>query len=74
MTSTNNVECSTDVKEWWNEAQGQSNKAITSLAMLVSWEVWKEWNARVFRNNTSTTMMVITKIKEEQRTLEPCQG
>jgi hypothetical protein len=56
-----------NIKEWWSEAihkQGQSRKAMAALAMLISWEVWKERNARVFRNDASTTMMVI-EIKEE---------
>ena len=38
---------------------------MTSLAMLVTWEIWKERNARVFRNTASTANMVIDKIKEE---------
>jgi hypothetical protein len=57
-----------NVKEWWNEAihkQGQSKKAMASLAMLVSWEIWKERNGRVFRNNASTLSMLVTKIKDE---------
>jgi hypothetical protein len=56
------------VKEWWNEAihkQGQSRMAMASLAMLVSWEVWKQRNGRIFQNNASTTMMVISRFKEE---------
>jgi hypothetical protein len=56
------------VKEWWQEAihkQCQSRKAMASLAMLVSWEVRKERNVRVFQNNASTRMMVISKIREE---------
>jgi hypothetical protein len=39
------------LKEWWNEAihkQGQSKKAMSSLAMLVSWEVWNKSNATFF--------------------------
>jgi hypothetical protein len=35
--------------------------------MLVSWEVWKERNARVFHNHASTATTIITKIKEEAR-------
>ena len=56
------------VKEWWSEAihkSGQSRKAMISLAMLMAWEIWKERNARVFRNTASTANMVITKIREE---------
>jgi hypothetical protein len=33
--------------------------------MVVSWKVWKERNAGASQNNGSTTMMVISKIKEE---------
>ena len=57
-----------NVNEWWTEAihkRGQSRKDMTSLAMLVTWEIWKERNARVFRNTASTANMVIDKIKEE---------
>jgi hypothetical protein len=57
-----------NVKEWWSEAvhkQGQSRKAMATLSLLVPWEVGKERNARVFRNDASTTMMVIEKIEEE---------
>jgi hypothetical protein len=56
------------VKDWWNEAihkQGQSKKAMASLALLVSGEVWNERNAREFWNKASTTMMVVAKIKEQ---------
>jgi hypothetical protein len=33
--------------------------------MLVSWEIWKERNARVFSNNAPTMAMVVNKIKDE---------
>ena len=45
--------------------RGNQRKAIASLFMLMSWEIWKEHNARVFRNTAATTMMVVAKIKEE---------
>ena len=57
-----------NVKEWWTEEihkQRQGRKAMASLAMLISWEIWKERNGRVFRNKASTADMVITKIKDE---------
>jgi hypothetical protein len=38
---------------------------MASIAMLVSWEIWKERNPRVFSNNASTMAMVIDKIKDE---------
>jgi hypothetical protein len=57
-----------NIKEWWMEAihkQWQSKKVMTSLGMLVSWEIWKERNAHIFRNTASTLIVVINKIKEE---------
>jgi hypothetical protein len=38
---------------------------MASLAMLISWEIWKERSACVFRNTYTTSSFVIIKIKEE---------
>jgi hypothetical protein len=38
---------------------------MTSLGMLVSWEIWKEENVHIFQNTASTSNVVINKIKEE---------
>jgi hypothetical protein len=54
-TNTWHTICS--VKEWWIDGvhkHGQLKKAMVSLAMLISWEIWKERNAYVFRNEAST--------------------
>jgi hypothetical protein len=56
------------VKEWWMQAihkQGQFKKALGSIAMLISWELWNERNACIFRNNVSTSSTIVNKIKEE---------
>jgi hypothetical protein len=56
------------VKAWWRDVvqkRGHSRKVMASLAMLVNWEIWKERNARVFTNKSSTSNMLILKIKEE---------
>ena len=56
------------VREWWIKnviERRNQRKAIASLFMLMSWEFWKERNARVFRNTVATTMKVVAKIKEE---------
>uniref|UniRef100_A0ACD6AK31 Uncharacterized protein n=1 Tax=Avena sativa TaxID=4498 RepID=A0ACD6AK31_AVESA len=58
------------VKEWWKKAihkKGPHRKALASLTMLVSWELWKERNARVFRGHSVTVDMMVTKIKNEAR-------
>ena len=57
-----------NVKDWWCAAihkRGPHRKALASIAMLVSWEVWLERNARVFQNKSSTPNMLIQKIKDE---------
>jgi hypothetical protein len=56
------------VKEWWTKAvhkQENSKKAMASLAILVSWEISKEQNARIFENNISTLNTIVAKVKEE---------
>ena len=57
-----------DVEEWWIKAiikKGDGKRALASLAMLVSWEIWKERNGQVFRNHFSTANFIIAKIREE---------
>jgi hypothetical protein len=59
------------VKAWWIDVidkRGEARKAMASLAMLVSWEIWKERNARVFQNHSVTSNMLVTKIKDEEAT------
>ena len=58
----------TAVKGWWTGTVNNTRphwKALTSLIMLVSWEIWKEHNARVFRNTAAPTMLIVERIKEE---------
>jgi hypothetical protein len=57
-----------NVKEWWTKAihkQGPSKKAISLLVMLISWEISKERNARIFQGTYTTSSYIIIKIKEE---------
>ena len=42
-------------------------KAMASITMLVSWEIWNERNARVFRNKYAPPMALLAKIKTEAR-------
>jgi hypothetical protein len=58
------------VKEWWTDGihkRGAPVKAMASMAMLISWEIWNERNARIFRHHFSTTTLISNKIKEEAR-------
>lgn len=40
-------------------------KAMTSITLLVSWEIWNERNARVFRNKHASPPTIFAKIKFE---------
>jgi hypothetical protein len=40
-------------------------KAMASISMLVSWKVWSERNARVFRNKHAPVNVVFDKIRKE---------
>jgi hypothetical protein len=58
------------VKEWWIERIdphkiGPSRKAMASLALLVSWDIWKESNARVFSKPFDNLDHACEKIKDE---------
>jgi hypothetical protein len=38
---------------------------MASFGMLVSWEIWKERNVWVFRNQAMKLNMIVSKIKED---------
>ena len=38
-----------------------------SLAILVTWSIWKERNARVFNNTEKTVARLVEEIKDEAR-------
>jgi hypothetical protein len=42
-------------------------KGLSSLALLVVWEIWKERSARVFRNKLSSSVVIFDLIKAEVR-------
>ena len=46
-----------DVKEWWSHialGTDRARKAMAFLLMLVTWEIWKERNARIFQNHNKS--------------------
>ena len=66
--STSSWSASASVKGWWNgnlQIRLGSPKALASLMMLISWEIWSERNARVFRNVAVPPVVIINKIKQE---------
>ncbi|CAN6373551.1 unnamed protein product [Urochloa humidicola] len=54
---------------WWThlrrQVQAQKRKGFDSLFALVSWQIWKERNARVFRGATSQPRQLLQQIKIE---------
>ncbi|PNT69050.1 hypothetical protein BRADI_3g48564v3 [Brachypodium distachyon] len=59
------------VEDWWCSViniQGNRRKGMATLVMLVSWEIWNERNARVFRKIFSMPTVVTSKIKREAST------
>jgi hypothetical protein len=50
------------VDDWLNKLaldKGKKRKAMASMIMLVSWVVWKERNARVFRHHYFTGVTTV---------------
>uniref|UniRef100_A0A0A9BUB0 Reverse transcriptase zinc-binding domain-containing protein n=1 Tax=Arundo donax TaxID=35708 RepID=A0A0A9BUB0_ARUDO len=61
---------SESVEQWWITLAGQAGvaqKALQSLVILVTWELWNERNARVFRHKELPVNSLVAKIKEEAR-------
>jgi hypothetical protein len=59
-----------DIHDWWSslvEGTSPHRKGLSSLALLVVWEIWKERNARVFRNKLLTSVVIFDLIKAEVR-------
>jgi hypothetical protein len=53
---------------WWTVTPSRHNisqKAFRSLALLISWELWKERNSRIFNRSESPITTLVSKIKEE---------
>ena len=44
-----------------------NRKAMASLVLLTSWEIWNERNARVFRNKHASSINMLAKIKYEAK-------
>jgi hypothetical protein len=58
------------IDSWWNMMAGgttPSRKAISSLTLLVTWKIWNERNARIFRNKQAPSQVTIERIKIDAR-------
>ena len=59
---------SDSVAQWWQNSATTPlvpRKAMATMTMLVSWEIWKEWNRRVFRHHETSAPALISLIKQE---------
>ena len=58
------------INSWWANMSSNgvpNRKAMASLTMLTSWTIWNERNARVFRQKSAPTTVVLNIIKTEAR-------
>jgi hypothetical protein len=58
------------IQDWWYAmVRGPSThrKGLASLILLTVWEIWKERNARVFRQKVSPSFVILYKIKCKAR-------
>ena len=58
------------ILDWWiNVAKvtGPLRQIRTTTLILISWELWKERNARIFNNSATAPLDLLAKIKEEGR-------
>jgi hypothetical protein len=49
------------------EGANPHRKGLASLVLLTIWEIWKERNARVFRNKLLPSFVILEGIKCEAR-------
>jgi hypothetical protein len=59
-----------DIESWWCSMVLTTvgrHKGLASLLTLVSWELWNERNAGIFKNKSTMPNIVLKKIKIEAR-------
>ena len=55
------------LSSWWLKMTSPSRKALASITLLASWEIWNERNARVFWNKFASPAVVFNKNKADAR-------
>jgi hypothetical protein len=58
------------IKAWWDNMTDDpipNLKAMASLTLLTSWEIWNKRNARVFQNKHAPSFVVFERIIREAR-------
>jgi hypothetical protein len=56
------------IADWWERWRQrwhrEKRKCADTLFALVAWELWKERNARLFRNEAATSAQLLATIKQ----------
>jgi hypothetical protein len=58
------------VLHYWHAITGSPTahpQGLKTAVTLITWELWKERNDRIFNNKASMPMAVVEKIKEESK-------
>jgi hypothetical protein len=58
------------VLQYWNAITSSPTAhpfQLKTAVTLITWELWKERNTRVFNNSASTPLALMQKIKEESK-------
>ena len=59
----------TNIKEWmtycWSKAASDKRKGVLSLMHLVSWEIWRERNRRIFQDLRMDMRTFVQRLKDE---------
>jgi hypothetical protein len=53
------------MEDWFMAMTAGGNKEAHSLDILTVWHIWKERNARVFKESSSGEQSVFTRIKDD---------
>lgn len=51
-----------------NSLGGVLRRAMATVVILTSWDVWKEHNAIIFKSKFTNPIELVSKIKDEDKT------
>lgn len=66
-----------DIEEWWRIVCYSGHlprRATASMVILITWEIWIERNARIFKRRFSSPLDLVLKIREEGRAWTLAEG
>lgn len=69
-TQATSLGASWSIDDRWTTVAGTRGllgKAVVMVLILITWEIWKERNARIFYNKSTVPRELLAKIKEKGR-------